>query len=102
MHTPLPGAPSGRRMWPMAVRVVTVDDQPAFRMAARAIIDSTPGFELVGESADGAAGLELVSEVDPDLVLLDVRMPGLDGIEVADRLRAEDPTRVVILASTVD
>jgi DNA-binding NarL/FixJ family response regulator len=84
------------------VRIVTVDDQPIFRTAAQAIIDSTPGFELVGESADGESALELVGETDPDLVLVDVRMPGIDGIELAARLFAEDPTRVVVLASTLD
>lgn len=83
------------------VRIVTVDDQPAFLIAARAIIASTPGFELVGESADGESALRVVTEADPDFVLVDVRMPGTDGIEVAARLLAEDPTRVVVLASTL-
>jgi DNA-binding NarL/FixJ family response regulator len=84
------------------VRVVAVDDQPAFRMAARALVESMPGFEFVGESADGARALGVIAETDADLVLLDVRMPGLDGIEVAARLRAQEPKRVVVLASTVD
>ena len=84
------------------VRVVTVDDQPFFRTAARAIVDSTPGFELVGESADGESALELVPRVDPDIVILDFRMPGLDGIEVADRLHRENPDRVIILASSLE
>lgn len=86
----------------MPVRVVTVDDQPVFRHAARAIVDSTPGFTLVGESADGESALELVSETHPDIVILDVRMPGIDGIEVAERLRADDPDRIIVLASSVD
>lgn len=80
---------------------MTIDDQPAFRMAAQAIIASTPGFELVGESADGESALRLIGEADPDLVLVDVRMPGIDGIEVATRVLADDPTRVVVLASTL-
>jgi DNA-binding NarL/FixJ family response regulator len=84
------------------IRVVTVDDQAPFRDAARAIVASTPGFELVGESADGAGALRLVHDVDPDIVLLDVRMPGMDGIDVAVRLTAEDPTRVVLLVSSAD
>ncbi|HWK28354.1 MAG TPA: response regulator transcription factor [Solirubrobacter sp.] len=84
------------------VRVVTVDDQAVFRSAARAIVDRTPGFELVGESADGAAALELVSRTDPDIVIVDVRMPGIDGIEVAERLHAENPDRVIVLASSVE
>jgi DNA-binding NarL/FixJ family response regulator len=84
------------------VRVVTVDDQPYFRRAAADVIASTPGFELVGESCDGAAALELVPFLDPDMVIVDVRMPGLDGIEVARRLRDDDPTRIVVLATSVD
>jgi len=84
------------------VRVVTVDDQPFFRTAARAIVDSTPGFELVGESADGESALELIPRLDPDIVILDVRMPGIDGIDVADRLHREDPDRIIILASSLE
>jgi DNA-binding NarL/FixJ family response regulator len=84
------------------IRVVTVDDQPLFRSAAKAIIDCTPGFELVGESADGESALELIPRLDPDIVILDVRMPGIDGIDVADRLHRDDPDRIVILASSLE
>jgi DNA-binding NarL/FixJ family response regulator len=84
------------------IRVVTVDDQSLFRRAAEAIIACTPGFELVGESAAGAEALALVPETDPDIVIVDVRMPGIDGIEVASLLHDEDPTRVVVLATSVD
>jgi DNA-binding NarL/FixJ family response regulator len=89
-------------MQPRAVRVVTVDDQAVFRSAARAIVDHTPGFELVGESADGESALELIPRLDPDIVILDVRMPGIDGIDVAERLHREDPDRIIILASSVE
>jgi DNA-binding NarL/FixJ family response regulator len=84
------------------VRIATVDDQLAFRLAAQAIIASTHGFELVGESADGASALRMLDEADPDLIIVDVRMPGIDGIEVTRRLLAKDPTRVVVLASTLE
>ena len=84
------------------VRVVTVDDQALFRSAAKAIIDFTPGFELVGESADGESALELIPRVDPDIVILDVRMPGIDGIDVAKRLHREDPDRIIVLASSLE
>jgi DNA-binding NarL/FixJ family response regulator len=87
---------------PRPVRVFTVDDQSLFRRAAEAIIASTPGFELVGESAEGADALALVLETDADMVILDVRMPGIDGIEVATRLHDADPTRLVVLATSVD
>jgi DNA-binding NarL/FixJ family response regulator len=92
------GTPTAAR----PIRVVTVDDHDLFRRAAQAVIESSPGFELVSESADGENALRLIPETDPDMVILDVRMPGLDGIEVASRLRSEDPTRVVVLASSVD
>jgi DNA-binding NarL/FixJ family response regulator len=81
------------------VRVLTVDDQPRFRAVARDVIDATPGFELVGESATGIEALDAVDCLAPQLVLLDVRMPGLDGIEVARRLQASHPATVVVLIS---
>jgi DNA-binding NarL/FixJ family response regulator len=84
------------------VRVLTVDDQALFHEAARAIVDHTPGFEVVGESSDGASAIRLAREIDPDMVILDIRMAGLDGIDTARRLHAEDPTRVVVLASSAD
>ena len=84
------------------VRVVPVDDQPVFRDAARAIIEHTPQFALVGEADEGEKALDLVRQADPDLVLLDVRLPGLDGIEVSRRLSSEDPGRVIVLVSSAD
>jgi two-component system, NarL family, invasion response regulator UvrY len=84
------------------IRVVTVDDQAPFREAARVLVDGTPGFELVGESSGGEAALDLVRDCDPDMVVIDVRMPGIDGIEVAHRLSAEDSTRVLVLATSAD
>jgi DNA-binding NarL/FixJ family response regulator len=92
------GVPTSAR----STRVVTVDDQAPFLDAARAIIAGIPGFELAGETTDGAAALGLVRDADPDIVLVDVRMNGIDGIEVAERLREEDPTRVVVLVSSAD
>jgi DNA-binding NarL/FixJ family response regulator len=82
-----------------AVRVLTIDDQPIFRALARDVIDATKGFEAVGEAPDGPAGLEAAARLAPDLVLLDVRMPGMGGIEVARRLAAEHPEVVVVLIS---
>jgi len=87
---------------PRPVRLMTVDDQPDFGAAARAIVACTPGFELVGQARDGATALRDAAELDPDMVIVDVRMPGMDGLELADRLRAADRTRVVVLATTVD
>ena len=86
----------------MDVRVLTVDDQAVFRVVAREVIEATPGFVSVGEAASGEEALEAVAELAPQLVLLDVRMPGMDGIEVARRLRASHPDTVVVLISADD
>jgi DNA-binding NarL/FixJ family response regulator len=87
---------------PRTVGVLTVDDQPLFRMAAAAVVDATPGFETIGEAGCGEDALRLSSTLRPDLVLLDVRMPGMDGIETARRLAREQPDTVVVLISLDD
>ena len=81
------------------VRVLTVDDQALFRGVARDVIDATRGFASVGEAVNGEEGLEAVERLAPDLVLLDVRMPGISGIEVAQRIVAKHPEVVVVLIS---
>lgn len=81
------------------VTVLTVDDQEIFLRAARDLIAATPGFEQVGQAASGPEALELAAGLRPDLVLLDVRMPGMDGIETARRLLASDADAVVVLVS---
>jgi DNA-binding NarL/FixJ family response regulator len=90
------------RFMTRSIRVITVDDQPLFREAARATIGRTPGFELVGESEDGESALGLARSADPDMVIVDVRMDGMDGVETARRLTEEDPTRVIVLVSSAD
>jgi DNA-binding NarL/FixJ family response regulator len=84
------------------VTVLAVDDQPRFLRSARRLIAATPGFEQVAEAASGPEALTLAAELEPDLVLLDVRMPGMDGIETARRLRAHDDVTVVVLVSLQD
>jgi len=84
------------------IRVLTVDDQPLFHEAARALVGMTPGFEVVGQSDSGEDALELVREVNPDMVIVDVRMRGMDGIETARRLSREDASRVIVLVSSAD
>jgi DNA-binding NarL/FixJ family response regulator len=81
--------------------VLVVDDHDGFRAFARALLQSE-GFEVVGEAADGASALEAVARLAPDLVLLDVQLPDLDGFEIAERLAADDDPPAVVLVSTRD
>lgn len=85
-----------------SVRVLAVDDQATFRRAAQDLIDVTPRFEFAGEASSGAEALEVIAETQPELVLLDVRMPGMSGIETARRIRAQHPDVVVVLVSAED
>lgn len=81
------------------VTVLAVDDQAVFRHTARELIAATEGFQQLAEAASGPQALRLAAVLRPDLVLLDVRMPGMDGIETARRLVAQDPDVVVVLVS---
>jgi len=81
------------------VRVLVVDDQAVFRQAAREVLTATPGFELVAEAASGRQALAAAEQLRPDLVLLDVRMAEMDGVETAARLRSADHPPVVVLIS---
>lgn len=67
----------------MTIRVVLVDDQAMVRTGLRMVLAAEDDIEVVGEAADGAAGVRVVTELRPDVVLLDVRMPGTDGLEAA-------------------
>jgi two-component system, NarL family, invasion response regulator UvrY len=84
------------------VGVLVVDDQRVFRDVAREVIEATDRFELVGEAGCGECGVTAAAELHPDLVLLDVRMPGMDGIEAARRVHAASPSSVVVLISVED
>src|SRR4051812_38490342 len=84
------------------VRVLTVDDQATFRRAAQELIDGIPEFESVGEAACGAEALDAIPELHPELVLLDLRMPGMNGIETARRIRARHPGVAVVIVSAED
>ena len=84
------------------VGVLTVDDQEVFRELARLVVEATPGFESLGEVASGEEALPAMNDLNPDLVIMDVRMPGMDGIEAARRIAATHPETVVVLISVED
>lgn len=84
------------------IRVLIVDDQQLIRLGFRMVLDAADGIEVVGEAADGAAALRAVSESSPDVVLMDVRMPVVDGIEATARIRSEHPTVAVLVLTTFD
>ncbi len=82
------------------VRVLVVDDQMLFRTAAKAVLRRSPGFDLVGEAATGEEGVDLAAELAPDLVLMDINMPGINGLEATRRIVANAAEMVVFLCST--
>jgi DNA-binding NarL/FixJ family response regulator len=84
------------------VTVLVVDDQPVFRDLAQLVLRTTPGFESVGEVSSGEEALAVIDELAPQLVIVDVRMPGMGGIEAARRIRAAHPDAVVVLISIQD
>lgn len=86
----------------MPVRVLIVDDQAPFRMAARMVVDATDGFEVAGEVESGEESVEAARELAPDLVLMDVNLPGIDGLEATRRILAGDPPPLVLLLSTYE
>jgi pilus assembly protein CpaE len=82
------------------VTVLIVDDQVPFRLAARAVLRRTDGFELVGEAADGVEAVARAAELTPDLVLMDINMPNMNGIEATRTILEAAPSTVVFLCST--
>ncbi|MEV4611716.1 response regulator transcription factor [Kitasatospora sp. NPDC049258] len=84
------------------IRVVVADDQELVRAGFGMILDAQPDIEVVGEAADGAQAIEAVREHGPDVLLLDVRMPVMDGLEAARRVCAEFPDCKVIMLTTFD
>lgn len=84
----------------MSVGVLIVDDQEPFRSAARMVVEMADGFEVIGEAHSGEDGVELAAMLKPDLVLMDVMLPGIDGLEATRRITAgDDPPRVMMMST---
>ncbi|MET0728096.1 MAG: response regulator transcription factor [Acidimicrobiales bacterium] len=82
------------------VQVLVVDDQPPFRAAARAVVSRIADFDLVGEAASGEEAVALFESLQPDLVLMDINMGEMNGIEATRQVTASHPGTMVILVST--
>jgi len=89
-------------MPPGPVSVLVVDDQAPFRSAARMVVGATRGFEVIAEAKSGEEALEKVELLQPDLVLMDINMPGIGGIAATRRISNEYPAARVVLLSTYD
>jgi DNA-binding NarL/FixJ family response regulator len=83
-------------------RVLLVDDQPLVRTGLRVMLDAQPDLEVVGEAADGAEGVALATSLAPDVVCMDVQMPGLDGLEATRRIAATSDGPAVLVLTTFD
>jgi DNA-binding NarL/FixJ family response regulator len=86
----------------LSIRVLIVDDQDLVRLGFRLILEREADLDIVGEAANGLQALQQVAEVSPDVVLMDIRMPGMDGIEATRRLTATSDTPRVLILTTFD
>jgi len=91
-----PDEPVGAR------RVVVVDDHELLRTGTRRILEDAAGFSVVGEAGDGEGALEVIADTKPDVVLVDIRLPGINGIDLARRLASDFPTTTVLILSAYD
>ena len=84
------------------MKVLIVDDEQPARERLRQILDDEPDYEVIGEAANGHEALEVASHTHPDIVLLDIRMPGMEGIEAAHHLNEMDPPPAVVFTTAYD
>jgi two-component system, NarL family, response regulator YdfI len=82
------------------IRILIADDHLIIRQGLRLILETEPDFELVGEAADGAEAIRLCAELHPEVVLMDLRMPGMDGLTAIERLHIEQPEIAVVILTT--
>lgn len=86
----------------MTIRIVLVDDQEMYRLGFRMLLETRQEVEVIGEAEDGRAAVELISRVEADVVLMDVRMPRMNGIEATRRIAARAPGPRVLVLTTFD
>ena len=87
----------------MPISVLIVDDHPVVRQGLRVLLEVQDGIQVAGEAGDGPAALKLAAEHDPDVILLDLKLPGMDGLAVLTELNARDTTsKVLVLTSVTD
>ncbi len=84
------------------IRVLIADDHPVVRDGLRSILETAPDLSLVGEARDGLEAVRLASELSPDVVLMDLRMPGMGGIEAIEQIKARDPRVSIVILTTYD
>ena len=94
---PLPAPPG-----PMTIQVILADDQPLVRAGLRRLIEQTPDIDVAGEAGTGAEAVQLVRDSGPDVVMMDIRMPGMDGIEATQLITAGDTHARVLVLTTFD
>jgi DNA-binding NarL/FixJ family response regulator len=85
---------------PSTMSLMVVDDSPAFRLAVETLVQSEPGFEIVAEAATGEQALDMYRGASPDVVVMDIRMPGMGGIEATRRILGLHPHAAVVLVSS--
>ncbi|MGH8889456.1 MAG: response regulator [Acidothermaceae bacterium] len=86
----------------MTIRVLLVDDQPLLRAGFRMVLDAHDGIDVIGEAGDGEEAIRLTAELAPDVIVMDVRMPGTDGIKATRAIAAEHPDSKVLILTTFD
>lgn len=84
----------------MTIKIVIADDHLIIRQGLRLILETEPDFDLVGEAGDGAEALEVCARTHPQIVLMDLRMPGMDGLTAIEKLRSEQPEVAVVILTT--